>query len=337
MTGPPAEPSPAASGASIFLLTGGTTPEGGKVPTTEIYPETGGCSVPSLRFPRHYHVTFLTAGTNPMIASCGGYGGSNTKSTCEVYNTHTRQWEEDKLGNLVTGRADHSGVTLPNIGVYLIGGNGNGKDSQMTTEFLPACSTEWQAGPTLDVVTVNSCAVTISSTSFLLIWKKVIRQYDASIAGPTSNLGWLEESKWPNLQSNREQWPGCVLLNGKVVISGGGGYSTEILDITTRTIAQAGNMAKARRFFHTATFNLTLTESMTVALGGYDGRQISSVEKWNPDTETWSLETELKEPRGFFGLVALPREMICPNYTGAFIREELKKSKNKIFFWFCKV
>ena len=274
--------------------------------------------MPSLQSIRHYHVTFLTAGSNPMIASCGGYGGSNTKSTCEVYNTNTGQWEENKLGNLVTGRADHSGVTLPDVGVYLIGGNGNGEDSQTTTEFLPACSLEWQPGPTLDVVTVNSCAVTISATSFLLIWKKVIREYDASIAGPTSNLGWLEESRWPNMQFNREEWPGCVKLDGKVVISGGtGGSRTEILDIASRTLSQAGNMARAKRFFHIGTFNLTQTEAMTLALGGYDGSKMSIVEKWDADTGTWSPETELKEPRGFFGMVAVPREMICPNYTGS--------------------
>ena len=55
-------------------------------------------------------------------------------------------------------------------------------------------------------------------------------------------------------------------------------------------------------------------DSATLALGGYDGGNVlSSVEKWNPETETWSeVEDQLEEKRERFGLVAVPKSLVCP-------------------------
>ena len=56
-------------------------------------------------------------------------------------------------------------------------------------------------------------------------------------------------------------------------------------------------------------------DSTTLALGGYndDGNQLKSIEKWNPETETWSeVEDQLEEKRRAFGLVAAPKNLVCP-------------------------
>ena len=55
-------------------------------------------------------------------------------------------------------------------------------------------------------------------------------------------------------------------------------------------------------------------DSTTLALGGDDGfNQLKSVEKWNPETETWSeVEDQLEEKRRGFGLVAAPKNLVCP-------------------------
>ena len=39
---------------------------------------------------------------------------------------------------------------------------------------------------------------------------------------------------------------------------------------------------------------------------------MKSVEKWNPETETWSeVEEQLEERKSAFGLVAAPKNLVC--------------------------
>ena len=56
-------------------------------------------------------------------------------------------------------------------------------------------------------------------------------------------------------------------------------------------------------------------DSTTLALGGRVdvSNTLKSIEKWNPETETWSeVEEQLEEKRGGFGLVAAPKNLVCP-------------------------
>ena len=55
-------------------------------------------------------------------------------------------------------------------------------------------------------------------------------------------------------------------------------------------------------------------DSTTLALGGRgDDNYLKSIEKWNPETETWSeVEDQLEEKRIAFGLVAAPKNLVCP-------------------------
>ena len=90
--------------------------------------------------------------------------------------------------------------------------------------------------------------------------------------------------------------------------------TTEILDLTSRTISKGGNLVTPRASFHMITFDNN-GDSTTLALGGLDDddNTLKSVEKWNPETETWSeVEDQLEEKRGGFGLVALPKNLVCP-------------------------
>ena len=55
-------------------------------------------------------------------------------------------------------------------------------------------------------------------------------------------------------------------------------------------------------------------DSTTLALGGLDddNNALKSIEKWNPETETWSeVEDQLEEKRESFGLVAVPKSLVC--------------------------
>ena len=236
-------------------------------------------------------------------------------------------WEESEgMGNLLQERSQHAAVTLDRQ-VFIIGGDGSASSSS-TTEVLTADSKTWQQGPQLPIeMRYGPCAVAISASSFLVFYEKEIREFDQSIAGlvdarnvgrPLRNQGWREERRWPKLKTSRIWWPGCAKVGGNKVIIGGGfdgksaHQTTEILDLTTRTIVQGGNMAMSRRSFHIITFNNDAGDLTTLALGGRDndGKKLETVEEWKAKTETWStLEDGLKGKRYAFGLVALQRPL----------------------------
>ena len=161
------------------------------------------------------------------------------------------------------------------------------------------------------------CAVAISGTSFLAINGDEIREFDTSVAGPTSSQGWREEGWWPKMETTRVYWPGCAKLGDKIIIAGGydgstSTQTTEILDLTSRTISKGGNLVTPRIGFHMITIDNN-GDSTTLALGGEDDYNVfKSIEKWNPETETWSeVEEQLEEKRRAFGLVAAPRNLVC--------------------------
>ena len=228
------------------------------------------------------------------------------------------------MGPMLQKRWGHAAVTLDQH-VYVIGGGEDeSSPSSTTTEILAAGSTTWQQGPPLPIEMFNGpCAVAISSTSFLVFYGKEIREFDVSIAGPTSSKGWVEEGRWPKLEIDRHLWPGCAKVGkDKVVIAGGfDGYSvlqtTDILDLTSRKLSEGGKMGTTKFLFHIITFNHN-GDFTTLALGGDEnvgsGLDTDKVERWNPETATWSaVKTRLKEKRSAFGAVAAPKTLICPS------------------------
>ena len=111
--------------------------------------------------------------------------------------------------------------------------------------------------------------------------------------------------------------PACVKIGKKVVVSGGynGGTlrSTEVLDLETRKIEYAGDLATPRRGFH---IHKIVTEGLEryLAMGGNSGHssKTDSVEEFDVETMTWkSAPEKLSEEIGFFGAVALQRSLVC--------------------------
>ena len=229
------------------------------------------------------------------------------------------------MGSLLQKRDYYVSVTLEEQ-VYVLGGYGS-SSPYTTTEILLGDSTTWQQGPPLPIEMHNGpCAVPISATSFLVFYGREIREFDASIAGPTSSQGWAKKGRWPELETSRFYWAGCAKVGGnKVIIAGGYErpstlHTAEILDLTSRTISEEGKMSTPRFWFHIITISYN-GDFTTLALAGCvddfrddDRKSLNTVEEWKPETEGWStMETQLKVKRGSFGLVAVPRSLICPS------------------------
>ena len=141
-----------ANEANLLLLTGGF--DGNSyLSSTEVFPPTANCSPPSLPGKRNLHTTFLTAGDEPVVATCGGeVGRRNWLSSCLVLNASTGQWEENRIGSLLQERDSHAAVTLDQF-VFVIGGA-----EPTTTELLRAGSSSWEQGPSLPFDMYQPCA-----------------------------------------------------------------------------------------------------------------------------------------------------------------------------------
>ena len=235
---------------TVVLLTGGWG-NGGRLSSNEVYPSASGCTPPSLPAGRSGHVLFTTPEPNPIIAVCGGWDGSGLAS-CLTLDVENKRWDNNTMGPLTMTRRYHAVVTLKNIGNYVIGGYWS--SNRRTTDFLAQGSREWEVGPEMTFDMNRPCAVVISDNNFLAIYGNDIREYEVNLANPTSDSGWQQSTKWPQLQTSRFQWPGCIKIDKKVIVSGGfvGGdlATTEILDLETRKIEFAGELATPRGWFH---------------------------------------------------------------------------------------
>ena len=87
--------------------------------------------------------------------------------------------------------------------------------------------------------------------------------------------------------------------------------TTEVLDLETRKIEFAGELATPRRFFHIVKI-VEAGLDRYLAMGGYDGSSyLDSVEEFDADTLTWKQSSNLMETRAYYGAVALDRSILC--------------------------
>ena len=256
------------------------------------------------------------------MAVCGGHLRSGGTASCLVLDKETGTWDGSRLGSLTQPRDWHTAVTLENIGNYLIGGRVHSSWVK-TTDYLAPGSQEWVSGPQLPMgMGLGPCSVVISDKSFLVIYGIDIREYQVDIGNPTSDNGWQEATKWPQLQTSRIFWPGCEKIGQNVVIAGGRSWladcwtcslrSTEILNLQTRTTQFAGDLTRARLGFHIFTIT-TGGRGRTFALGGqHDSSVLDSIEELDQDTLTWNtIPAKLAEERVDFGAVALSKSLLC--------------------------
>merc|ERR1711953_224475 len=301
---------------SGLLITGGYTPEG-RTASTEVFPSCS--SPPPLSLPRVGHQTFKTSDPTPLIASCGGRtGGDNTPTaSCLVLDLENQRWDESRMGSLTTPRRYGAVVELKQ-GVLFLGGYGSAT-SKTTSDFLATGSLQWQQGPRLPQGMADFCAVPVSSTKFLTINGDEIHEFDAAIAGPTSEEGWRDSTLWPTLETSRYDHS-CAKHGNKVILAGGDGgrgnlQSTLVLDITTRTISTGGYMASHGSWFNLATISRGGGEITFAIAGQSSSRTFSnSVEEWEEESSTWKAagNLDVDTVRSAFGVVTIPKNIICP-------------------------
>jgi len=311
---------------TLLLLTGGV-----RQSSTEIYPGFSDCSPPALPEIRKGHSTFVTTGQSPKIVTCGGEVTVELLDTasCIGLDLDKNLWDENMIGNLPKPRSQQAVVSMENIGTYLIGGY---TDMKRTTDFLAEGTTEWIVGPGIPVDMDRPCAVSISNQSFLTIGDTGILEYQVDFRNLTSISGWQNATEWPTLKTQDRGALACSKIGNYVVIAGGGygsattyERSTEVLNLSSKSIFSAGNMNSPRAFFHMATITRN-GEQLILAFGGvpdnakyntlvttgnYFGE--NSVEEFHLSNNTWTLApTTMESPRFSMGSVTVPRQLVCP-------------------------
>ena len=177
---------------------------------------------------------------------------------------------------------------------------------QLTSSFLPSGEREWIAGPNpLEAV---QCATRISTSSFLTFSGKSVRQFDSSIAGPSSDEGWTADGEWPNLQLER-YLPECETLGALTLVAGGLNNqgellkSVEIIFLNSKSLGKAKDMLKPREHFNLIALGTTL-----LALGGFNER---SIEIWEGVGDPWKeASMSLENPRSQFSALA-STNLVC--------------------------
>ena len=107
-----------------------------------------------------------------------------------------------------------------------------------------------------------------------------------------------------NLPSKASGHTATLLLNGKVVVFGGGNSSVQAFDPATKTWSSAGSLS-SNRSWHTATL---LLDGRVLVIGGADnsGNTFASTIVYNPATGTYANGPTLDTPREHHTATALP-------------------------------
>ena len=189
------------------------------------------------------------------------------------------------------------------IGVYVF--------HSRASSFLQPGTLDWVAGPPL--AEPMQCAVQITKSGFVVVGGVdlvSVREFDASLAGPTSVDGWLPVDTWPRLETTRF-YVACEAVGGKLIVAGGG-TDVDIIDIHTKAVARGNKMLKSRSYMQFVTFGED-DYTRLLALGGlHDISPIADVEFWEEDSGYW-LEAwgRLRTARSHAGAVALRPEIVC--------------------------
>ena len=256
--------------------------------------------------------------TSPISGNLLVCGGNNNRKRC-LTPGNGGQWT-----NLKFGKFNHSLLNFPRRmsaaattkeASYIFGGN-MGYD-QTSYEYMFPSDKIWREGKEMIPDGFeNGCAVTISNDEIWLIGGDGDKQRKRVLSFNTTNHTFIET----NIKLARERKSHrCSLMPDKsgVMVTGGTGSSTEIIDLKTRKSTETGSMTSVRSLHGIGTLVIDDTPTLVV-FGGYTwasgDRQeeyFTSFEKYDEKNKSWSLwdGAKLKTPRREFGFTTLKQTL----------------------------
>ena len=210
---------------------------------------------------------------------------------------------------LINPRPSSTAITLSS-GTYIFGGY----TSPTTSDYLPAASKSWQAGPTIPGHGHwRGCGVKVSATELLLIGGQ-----QESLAWSNQVIKYTESEGWQEMPSLNQIpiMPSCAVIGNNVIVASGI-ISTEIIPLDTYQPRTGGGLLTHRIGHRLITVGGLYPRLL--ALGGGEEDEnganfFSSIEEWDEVKEQWNISPlKLKIPNSSFGALALPPSTICAN------------------------
>ena len=198
---------------------------------------------------------------------------------------------------------------MPN-GIYIFGGN----DYPTMWEWLPSGSSTWVQGGSIPWPGFNGgCGVRISLSELLLIGGKESEQRILKFNVETGEWTEMEEVLEPG-----RYFHACVVFKNNIIVNGGQDSSgeylklAEIFDKDNLAISYSSDMKEAR-CAHGLVVAHHKNQPTVLAIGGYP-YTTDTIEKWDPESKTWSLTNDLRlsKTKNSFGILSVPTHLVCP-------------------------
>ena len=248
--------------------------------------------------------TSSNATTSGKVLVAGGYNGSSTLNTAQLYSPTAGTWVA--AANLNASRKDHTATLLANGKVLVAGGASGSTTLNTAAVYNPATGTgSWAAVGNMATARRYHTATLLATTNSTLNNKVLVVGGRSATSVLTSVQLFDGTSSWStltSLSSARELHTATVVANGKVLFAGGKSSGGSTLSSTllfnpasgSGSWASAGTMTSARHG-HSATLLSTtvLNNGQLLVAGGWNGSSVlSSAELWN-GTSSWALTTPL--------------------------------------------
>ena len=273
--------------------------------TTELIPNK--CTIPSLpKALGDFPSLFLTSENNILL--CGG-----TRNEYECLEMKVNNWIHHS--DLIEKRGKATSVTMAK-GTFIFGGH----ESRNTWEWLPSGSSTWVLGGNIpDPGFFNGCGVPISANEILLVGGQGEEEtMDRILKFSVETNDWTEmnETLQPGIYDHS-----CISFKNSIIVSGGKRpgtsplESTQMINKDSLTVSKSSDMNQARREHRLVVAHYN-NQTTVLAIGGMSNgwKETASVEKWDPESEAWSLADDLtlSEAKYGFGALSVPTRLLCP-------------------------
>ena len=268
-------------GDGRVLLAGGV----GGPSAADIYnPATGAwTAAPALNQGRDQHAAVALADGRVLVS--GGYASGAPVNSAEIYNPALNTWTTVASMNAV--RAWHQ-MTLLADGRILAAGGTNGPGYLSSTEIYDPVANTWTPAASMSVGHSGAAMATLTGGKILVAGgfggNLTGEVYDPATNAWTTATGALQASGY-YLQAVR-------LSNGKVVIAGDPGGTTDLYDPATNALTAAAPLGTAR-YVHA----MARVDGTALVIGGENSTALASTEFYDAAAGTWRPGPALTAPR----------------------------------------
>jgi N-acetylneuraminic acid mutarotase len=305
-----------------LLVAGGAATGPTPVPSAALYSPhlNTWANTESMGTARFGHTATLLPNGKVLVA--GGYQGTTFYASAELYDPSTDTWNPVP-GSMQVARRYHT-ATLMNNGLVLLAGGSNGGAPSSAVDLYDPATNAFTSSTPISVPRDRHTAILLPNGNVFVYGGHLngtalgVGEIYSPSTGTWSSLGASATSRWSHTAT--------LLNSGKVLIAGGENAlastaAVEIFDPAIGTISTnaAPNQLVQARARHTATL---LSNGKVLFAGGYSGSTLSSLEIYDPATNTsTAFGTAMFHNRANHtaALLSNNRVFIAGGYTGTIV------------------